>query len=250
MSSFAKSTIIGLNNRVHLCNLILHPMRKSLFIAFCFLNIYIKAQFGCSPSTIPGEIFPPNSVNSSTSTVLVQYLCGPNTTLYDTIPTWCRRVYVENNCTLIFSPQCMAIDHIWLKSNSTLTFKNYIGAVIVHLEPGAIINQAISPMYSCQLDTCNAIVYPPVNCTTGLNEHNQLNSFILSPNPSTGEFIINSDNEIKKVEVSNIEGQLLFVELNPEKTNRLNLKNFTPGIYFVKVIYDNDYNVSKKIIIN
>ncbi len=226
-------------------------MIKYLCIVFCFLTVCLKAQFGCSPSSLPGESFPPNSVNSSADTIFVQYLCGPNTVLYDTTVSFCKRVYVENNCTLFFTPQCAAIDHIWLKSTSVLTMhKNYVGNVYVHVEPGAIINQHANPQYYCHIDTCTTIVFPLVNCVTGIKDNSAEQHVTVYPNPTTGEFTIADDKEIKKIEISNVAGQVMFSELSSENKKRVHLKNFPEGIYFIKIFYENDRSVTRKLIVN
>ena len=54
-----------------------------LFILFCES---INAQSVCTPTTAPGDVFYPNTVSTPTFfTNGVQYLCGPNTIVYDTI---------------------------------------------------------------------------------------------------------------------------------------------------------------------
>ena len=227
-------------------------MRTYLLIITCIITGYIKSQSLCSPPFIPTEIFPPNSINNSTSFDFRQYLCGPNTTLYDTVPALGRQIYVENNCSLIFRPNSPATDQVWLKSTSTLTLLDGGSSVLyVYYEPGAIINQTTAiHTYSMSVIACSSIVYPSINCVTGIKENTIEYSPTLLPNPSNGNFIINSLNEIKKVEISNVAGQLLFLEFNISKNHEIHLSNFDNGIYFVKIIYDNGINVTKKIIIN
>jgi hypothetical protein len=228
-------------------------MKTYLLIISCIITGYIKSQSLCSPPFIPTELFPSNSINNSTSFDLRQYLCGPNTTLYDTVPALGRQIYVENNCSLIFRPSSPATDQVWLKSTSTLTLLDGGGSsdLYVYYEPGAIINQTTAThTYSMSVIACSSIVYPSINCVTGIKENTNENNPTISPNPSNGDFIINSLNEIKKIEISNVAGQLLFLEYNISKNPEIHLNNFDNSIYFVKIIYNNGINVTKKIIVN
>lgn len=223
---------------------------KSIFIlvVFIFTLQISKAQFGCSPSTLPDETFMPNSVNTSTNTLLIQYLCGPNTILYDTTVSFCHRVYVENNCTLIFRPKCVANDHIWLKSNSILNILNYFGDITIHVESGAVINHAPSPMYSFSIDTCSNIIYPYINCTTGLLTRANEIKVDIYPNPVNKKLTITSDEEIQKLEIISSVGQLFLFEKINTKSHQLQLQDFEEGIYFIKVIYANGQSVTKKLV--
>lgn len=90
-----------------------------------------------------------------------------------------------------------------------------------------------------------------LNCNfTGVKENTIENSATLSPNPNNGNFTINSLSEIKRIEISNVAGQLLFLKLNVTKNPEINLNNFDNGIYFVKIIYTNGITITKKAIIN
>lgn len=223
-------------------------MKTSLVALFIIFALqFAKAQFGCSPSTLPDEIFPPNSVTTSTNTLFIQYLCGPNTVLYDTTVSFCHRVYVENNCTLVFRPKCIATDHIWLKSNSTLNIMNYFGDIAIHVEIGAIINQSTSPMYSCSIDTCSTIIFPNINCTTGLIEYDGDIKVNVFPNPTNSILNINDEkNQFQNatIEIKNYLGQVVFT--SPFKT-QIDLQNFSSGMYFL-TIDDKEYKRAIKIV--
>lgn len=223
---------------------------KSIFILVVFIfTIQIsKAQFGCSPLTLPDETFMPNSVNTSTNTLLIQYLCGPNTILYDTTVSFCHRVYVENNCTLIFRPKCVANDHIWLKSNSTLNILNYFGDITIHVENGAIINHSPSPMYSCTIDTCSTITYPYINCTTGLIENPDEIKVEIFPNPTTKTLSITTNEIIQKIELLSLSGQVFFSDTMHTKSHQLRVQDLEGGIYLLRISLVNGMSVIKKIV--
>jgi hypothetical protein len=226
-------------------------MKKNLFIIFFAISVNIQSQSYCNPTNLPTEIFPPNSVNSSSSQEFVQYLCGPNTTLYDTIPWGGRQIYVENNCKLIFMSHSVAIDNVWLKNTSELTLiDRYLTNIIVHIELGAIINQSPGPhSYHLTIDTCTNIVFPSIDCTTGIKENGLETNFTLSPNPNNGEFEISSDYQLNKIQISNISGQLLYNENTSSKNHKVNLKSLDPGIYFVRIFSKNEISSVKKVLV-
>lgn len=89
-------------------------------------------------------------------------------------------------------------------------------------------------------------------CTTvGISEIVLDNSFIISPNPSAGNFIISYERTITKgtIEIVNILGENVHAEnISNETKKEINLKNISSGIYFVKLFDGNKY-YCKKIII-
>lgn len=78
----------------------------------------------------------------------------------------------------------------------------------------------------------------------------QGNETIVFPNPSSSMITINGIDLIKNIEVYNVAGARLFTQSCLNKTQTLQLQNFADGIYFVKVIYNNGLNVTKKIVVS
>jgi len=68
-------------------------------------------------------------------------------------------------------------------------------------------------------------------------------SINISPNPTTGKIIIDSP-QINKVEVYNLSGRLINVSLS----KKLDLSNEDKGIYFIKVITNNNTSMHKIIL--
>ncbi len=66
----------------------------------------------------------------------------------------------------------------------------------------------------------------------------------IHPNPTNTKITISSLNEILKNEVYNLNGQLL----RTSKDETIDIKDFLPGEYIVKVYFDNDETTTKKII--
>ncbi len=89
-------------------------------------------------------------------------------------------------------------------------------------------------------------------CTNvGINELTSENLFFISPNPSSGNFVVFLGEIIAKVniEIINIIGENVLNEniLNESK-KEINLKNISAGIYFVKV-FDGEKSYCKKLIV-
>lgn len=88
-------------------------------------------------------------------------------------------------------------------------------------------------------------------CTLGANETLNNSSFLISPNPNSGTFIISFSNKIFKgeIEVFNILGENIFGGLIYSQSKKeINLKNISSGIYFVKV-FDGAKSYCKKLIV-
>lgn len=89
-------------------------------------------------------------------------------------------------------------------------------------------------------------------CTTvGLNEIKSGNSLFISPNPSSGDFVITFPGIINEgiVEIYTVLGERVFSKAISLSTNiEINLNNNPPGIYFVKAL-DGDRRYSLKIMI-
>lgn len=79
-------------------------------------------------------------------------------------------------------------------------------------------------------------------------------SIIICPNPSNGNFTIinNSKNQkVEEVEITNSQGQTLYIFTNnmEEKEIAFSIKEFSNGLYFVNVKYNNGF-VTSRLILN
>tara|TARA_R110000850_G_scaffold150497_1_gene273283 strand:+ start:196811 stop:197842 length:1032 start_codon:yes stop_codon:yes gene_type:complete len=57
--------------------------------------------------------------------------------------------------------------------------------------------------------------------------------FVMYPNPSSGNITITSDTPLEQITVYNMNGQVIM-EINPQDTNKSDLKNINSGFYFVQ----------------
>lgn len=86
----------------------------------------------------------------------------------------------------------------------------------------------------------------PFNITLGVEDQikNELSFF---PNPTTGQLNFSSNNDVKNIEIYNIQGQMVY---NKSKisTNNLDVSNLSQGVYFMKLNLDNGSQETLKFI--
>jgi hypothetical protein len=83
------------------------------------------------------------------------------------------------------------------------------------------------------------------------NVNDRMPGFLISPNPSQGQFSINNlKKNINKIWIYNLFGQNVFESSfnQNQESLAINCQNLSPGIYFVKAIFDSG-TVIKKIVI-
>jgi len=100
---------------------------------------------------------------------------------------------------------------------------------------------------------CAYITQATVTLFVGIESLDETINFMLYPNPlNENTFFIQSDREVRTVEVYNLTGQVLFKKtLNIEKgTIKIDLNSSSSGIYLVRVKFENDQVEIQKLIIN
>ena len=215
-------------------------MKRLLIFTTLFLSIICKAQSYCTPTTAPLISYPPNTTNLGQAPQIaqthpIQYLCGPNTIVYDTIgPARSWSVYVDSYSTLNLKPSSVSYQEIWLKSTSTLNLTNGSSTLYVYAETGAIINQPSVPhIYTLALLTCPSISYPFINCATGLVENNTELNVKISPNPTNSIInITDEQNQFKNSSIT-IADHLGQIVLTVPFSNQIDIGSLTSGMYFL-----------------
>ena len=76
----------------------------------------------------------------------------------------------------------------------------------------------------------------------------QATSFSIYPNPSSGVFVIESQEEINEITVFNTIGKIVLKLENPKLKNSIDLSSLENSIYYVS-IKQNSHTITKKIII-
>ncbi len=87
-----------------------------------------------------------------------------------------------------------------------------------------------------------------VDCTVGINEiENHQLQFFISPNPVDYELRIKYEFTNATLEITNVLGNVVLIESvkSDEKNIKINVSNFSKGVYFVKVFNDKGVTVKK-----
>ena len=86
-----------------------------------------------------------------------------------------------------------------------------------------------------------------LDCGNVSNPKIENTSFSISPNPSKENIIINSDDDISKVVIKNINGRVIK-EVEYNANQKIDLSKNKNGIYFITVIFKNGKIDTKKLI--
>lgn len=90
-----------------------------------------------------------------------------------------------------------------------------------------------------------------IDCALQLSENDLFETqTVMFPIPTTNELSISSKMIMQSVELISLTGQVLLNTNVNQKEHQLHLDLFTEGIYFVKIIFENDTFQYKKIMIN
>lgn len=82
----------------------------------------------------------------------------------------------------------------------------------------------------------------------GIHENNDNLEFSLFPNPSYGDINVNHQLTDAQIQISDINGKLVYNQMTNEKNNKINLRHLDAGVYFVQLVNGND-KYTKKLII-
>ena len=112
---------------------------------------------------------------------------------------------------------------------------NVLGSTFTPINSGTF-----SPVYSytnlstgCSNTASVSIIVEPC---TGLTDDSELGSLLVFPNPNSGVFVMELANGlIKKIQVTDVNGKLVFVSETAEGRLTIDLSAFSNGVYFLKV---------------
>ena len=214
---------------------------KTLLLILFFLGAFlVNGQPSCSTTGLGGDIFYPNTVSTPTSASNGnQYLCGPNTVVYDTIPIGCLFVHVNTGSTLFYNKGCpqLNVNCVWLKDNSTLNVLPNCPpmSLTVYYEPLAVINNPAAVQIASV--ACASITFPMV-CATGINAQNQQDKFFkIWPNPTSTKVNIllrGVANQPVDITITNELGETVY-ENKQFNTKEIPVDNFKDGVYFIQI---------------
>ncbi len=109
-------------------------------------------------------------------------------------------------------------------------------------KPSVTTTYTLSQYTPCDTTTIDVTVYVDCDSVVGISTFNIKNStFLLYPNPNTGEFSITTKELGKaKMEIYNVAGQLVYSKSLNKQEEKVNLKNQPKGLYLVKVSSGNE----------
>jgi len=87
----------------------------------------------------------------------------------------------------------------------------------------------------------------PVNGTVGIKTVIQNDKFVVYPNPTTDRINFILSNKSQKILITNIAGEIIFEEFNPQKQETFDLSNISNGVYLVNILTDKNIFTTKII---
>ena len=217
-------------------------MIKNFSIILILFSFVSNAQYPCNISTItPNYNFyagpPYNFIVGSVTTTPRFYLCA-NAIVYDTIPSGGRNVIIEQGATYTWKRCGPALSIIWIKSGGILNLlqEGCVTSTSIYYESGAIINDPFNVM-NVPPSLCPSIVFPSLNCSTGIREQINNGSITLSSNPSSGSLNLQIDSDINNTSIiiSNSLGQTIHQQNISKGINEIKLKDASTGLYYYTI---------------
>ena len=112
-------------------------------------------------------------------------------------------------------------------------------------------NQLDGP-YGEEANNCFEIsttAYAVVECEMTVVGTEQINNkFTIYPNPANQHITIDAQKPIRSVSITDMRGAQLFAMDNPENTERMDIKQLTPGFYIIKILWENETITLSKLI--
>ena len=144
-------------------------------------------------------------------------------------------------------------------SNDSLSFGNVIDTVLLPTTSWGLVSLPFTPIVNCQFITIRTIIGSygwnivdnfTIEKITGIfNTITKEQTFKIIPNPNSGKFTINNEKKVKKIEIYNNLGGIVYVtDLEQKTSNEIDLSDSSKGIYFIK-IYDGVKIHTGKIVI-
>jgi ELWxxDGT repeat protein len=131
-----------------------------------------------------------------------------------------------------------------LNSNN---FSNYYGVSDINNLNNNLLFDGITQESGNELYYSN--IQSVLNTENYTNENVQFNKIKVYPNPSNGyiNLLISDNSKLTNIYIYNTLGENIF-NLKPESSNSIDLSTLNSGIYFIKIITENYYEIKKIII--
>ena len=81
----------------------------------------------------------------------------------------------------------------------------------------------------------------------GIGEHNSDASITIYPNPTKDVVNIKADSDIKSIQIYDVQGRLLMTSLSNQTTEKVDLSNYSTGIYYLDIATERGNKTQKMI---
>ena len=136
-----------------------------------------------------------------------------------------------------------AVSYQWVSNSSPLL----LSGNPINVSPNATTIYTVTgtDANGCQKST--TVVQNVISCV-GVNEHTMLSGLHVYPNPTLGEFSVESKNTLNKmIEVIDVTGKVIFSTVSSQHVIKVDLKGFSNGVYYLKIQTNNSVEVTKVI---
>ncbi len=138
-------------------------------------------------------------------------------------PLW-RRTY----------PDSLVSKRRYLIYDMKPTLDNGFAMIGFGMDPKATNPQNNQDVWFLKVDSNGCLYQPCVDMTVGINQMHEKLEVKVYPNPSDGQFFIQTDEKIKVIEVFNLLGQSVYISSNLLK-NEINISHLHNGFYVIKI---------------
>lgn len=209
------------------------------------LSQFCKSQNDCDMSTATSDYFfyagLASNFTYTGNTLTSLYLCN-NALVYDTLPNCVsdRVVMIESGAKYVWKRCGAAASEIYIKTGGSLTLlpEFFPTATTVYLESGATFSSALS---NSPTDTisCTQLIFPSINCATGISELSSEKLISVFPNPTNGKLSIsissNTSVDVKSFCITDSYGKKIAEGTFESASADIDTSPFEAGIYQLQI---------------
>jgi hypothetical protein len=195
-------------------------------------NVYFTTSCWAEPPTVYDTIFYIEENSPDKTVVGYVQATDPENNLLDF-------AIIDGNINETFSINNQG--ELRVENTDALDYENIPQFILT-----VVVKEVIEPIFS---DTANVTIKLQDVVETSIRAHESLNKLKIYPNPSDDMINIEIENTINSaLEIYNVSGRLVFSKKLNSKVEKIDVSDFTKGIYIFKVIHDSAVNISKVVV--